>query len=106
MEFTKLVESDGGNFVPRIIIGINFSMLVIAEWVWSRQKQMQIHDGKETAANFVVLLGNQISKALFLSWQLWILTSVADYKILSWEPGILSFIGTFFLVNFQESAII
>jgi sterol desaturase/sphingolipid hydroxylase (fatty acid hydroxylase superfamily) len=100
MEFTKLVEPEGGNFVPRMIIGITFTMLVIAEWVWSRQKQMHIHDGKETAANFVVLLGNQISKALFLSWQLWILTSVADYKILSWEPGILSFIGTFFLVDF------
>lgn len=100
METIKLLGSGSESYLPRIAIGMTFLLLIVAEWAWSRNKKMQVHDSKETAANFSILVGNQVSKVLLLGWQLLILTSVAEYRIFSWEAGIVSFIGTFFLVDF------
>lgn len=99
MESVTLIDL-GNDKLPKIMIGITFLILIVAEWVWSKKKQVQIHDWKETSANLVVLIGTQISKAFFLGWQLLILTSVAEFKIMTWESGIISFLGTFFLVDF------
>lgn len=100
MESIKILEYGSASALPKIVIGITFISLIIAELVWSRRKQKQIHDWKETASNFGVLLGTQISKAMLLGWQLLILTSAAELRIMSWGSGLLSFIGTFFIVDF------
>lgn len=100
MDSLLLTEPGAGATAPRIAIGLVLLFLILLEAFWARKNHLQIHDWKETAANFGVLVGTQISKALFLGWQLLVLTAVAPYQIMSWEPGLAAFLGTFLLVDF------
>ncbi len=77
-----------------------FVGLIIFELLWSRQRGRTIHDWKESLANLIIFVGMQVSKVLFLGWQTIVLGTAAQFQIFQWSEGLLSFLGTLFLVEF------
>jgi sterol desaturase/sphingolipid hydroxylase (fatty acid hydroxylase superfamily) len=100
MESLFITEPGAGPSGPRIVIGLAFIFLITLEVLWSQRKGRPVHDWKESVANLSILIGTQISKAMFLGWQLLVLTMAAQFQLFHWDSGILTFVATFFLVDF------
>lgn len=99
----KVLLADQPDAIPAIVrVGFLafFLALIAFEILWSRRRGRSVHDWKESLANFGILGGVQVSKALFLGWQTLVLSTAAQFQIMQWSPGPLAFFGTFLLVEF------
>ncbi len=68
----------------RSILLAGLLLLIIAEMIWSWRKDKKAYNIKDTAANFVILAGFQLSKLLFAGYQLTLLgfaSRVAFFKL-------------------------
>lgn len=81
-------------------IGVFLLTLIIAEMIWSWRNNRQVYELKETVANFTILIGFQLSKLLFVSYQLFILGWAGTHKILEFGRSIGVFFLTFLLADF------
>ena len=89
----------------RAILGLTLLVLIGLELLWllqrpSRAGREVAYDWKESLANLGILVGVQVSKALFLGWQLLVLGWFAHIRVATWGTGALAFAGTFILVDF------
>ena len=69
------------------------------EWQWSRRQARPIYSGKETAANFAILLGNRVSKALFIAYTGVLYGLGTEHSLFTVERSRLVFLATFFAVD-------
>jgi sterol desaturase/sphingolipid hydroxylase (fatty acid hydroxylase superfamily) len=74
--------------------------LITLEILWSWRNDKKAYNLKESLANFVILLGFQLSKILFTGYQLAILGFAAEHAIFSFEQNGWTFIITFVLADF------
>ncbi len=74
--------------------------LIIAEIVWSWRKGLKNYNAKETAANFGILAGLQLSKFIFAGYQLTVLSLFYSVSLFHIENNWISFIIAFFFVDF------
>lgn len=84
----------------RLAIGIIFFGLIAVEAIWSYRLGRGVYDWKETLANFGVLLGTQVSKVVFLGYQMVVLGWFAQFRIAEWSGGVAAFLATFVLIDF------
>jgi len=53
-----------------------FLILILAEFLWARWKKRPVHNGRETLANLVIFLGNQVSHVVLAGWLYFVLACV------------------------------
>ncbi|CAN5481823.1 sterol desaturase family protein [soil metagenome] len=75
-------------------------LLIILEIIWSWRNDKKVYNLKESLANFIMLVGFQLSKVLFTGYQLAILGFAAEHALFSFEQNALTFITTFVLADF------
>lgn len=75
-------------------------VLIIAEMIWSWKNDKKVYQLQETLTNTFVLIGFQISKLVFASYQLVILGFAASLSLFTFKENAAVFILTFFLADF------
>ena len=90
------------NSHPGIRLAIVLAALacIALEALWSWKRGRDVYNGRETAANFVLITGMQLSKALAVGWQYYWLQLAADFAPTRWPQNALSFGLAFLLLDF------
>lgn len=77
-----------------------FLSLIILEVFISRKKHLQNYHRKETITNGLIFLGLIVSKAVFVSYQLWVLNFCYQYTNFRISDSWAHFVLAFMLVDF------
>ena len=75
-------------------------IIILAEMIWSWRNDKKVYHIKETATNLFIFAGFQLSKLLFASYQLMLLSFAASITPLHCKENMAVFIVTFLLADF------
>ncbi|MBD3749219.1 MAG: sterol desaturase family protein [Sphingobacteriales bacterium] len=75
-------------------------ILVLGEAIWSFLNDRKVYQLKDTAANIIILIGFQISKIVFVGYQIFILNFISGQALFNFKANSFTFFITFILADF------
>ncbi|MEZ5039816.1 MAG: sterol desaturase family protein [Saprospiraceae bacterium] len=80
-------------------LGVVYLFILIEIW-WSKRKGKTVHNWKESLANIIIMLGNNLIKPLSLAWKYFLFKLVEPFHLFEIPVNIWTILLTFLIAEF------